>query len=470
MAGFKYKDVAKRRFGSILFWAVISAAFIGPGTVTTCTKAGAQFDFDLMWSMVFSTLACILLQEAAARVRIHSGLNLGEAISKHFENKSSRVLIMILVVGAIIFGSAAYEAGNILGSIEGLMFFIPNFPKKILVVIIGILAFLALSFKSMSSVAKFMGWIVIFMGLAFISTAIFLKPSFSDLISGSFIPTIPKMPGAGILVLGIIGTTVVPYDLFLGSGVIVNKQSISDMRFGLFVAIGMGGIISMSIITVGAAITEGMPPEARADIIANFSFKQVSDILVLYIGEWAVFIFGLGMFAAGFSSAITAPLASSITARSIFKANNKKWIDNNLYFRLVSTGVLLVGLTFGFMEVKPIPVIIVVQALNGLILPFVSVFLVFVINNPFLMGKDKINGHISNILMSFVVWITTIIGSINIFKAIVSATKIENIDSDFVFTIISALALLFTIFLFAKIYKKRKRDIKVLNLEADEII
>jgi len=69
---------------SILFWSVISAAFIGPGTITTASTAGALFDLELVWALVFAIIACIILQEAAARVAIVSNLTMGEAIAMRF--------------------------------------------------------------------------------------------------------------------------------------------------------------------------------------------------------------------------------------------------------------------------------------------------------------------------------------------------------------------------------------------------
>ncbi len=452
----KVTKLIKTRLLSLLFWSVISAAFIGPGTVTTCTKAGAQFNYDMMWSIVFSTFACILLQEATARVTIFSGRNLGEAIAKHYQGKKTQYLVIILIVGAIILGSAAYETGNILGSVEGLRFIFPKVPKKIFVVIIGVLAFIALTFNS-ETIAKLMGAIVFFMGIAFITTAIMLKPSFPDMIIGSFVPKVPEATGSGILILGIIGTTVVPYDLFLGSGVADKKQTIIDMRFGLAVAIIIGGLISLTIITVGSALTDGMPQYAKDEIISNFNFNQISDILSLYIGQWAVYIFGFGMFAAGFSSAITAPLASTITARSLFKKEDAPESKRSaFYFKLVSTAVLLVGLTFGFIEVKPIPAIIIAQALNGLILPFITIFLVFVINNHKLMGVDKVNGWFSNILMGLVIWITLIIGAINVSKAVMKIFEKDLTNPDFFFVIVAVLSFILTFGILYKIYLNRK--------------
>jgi len=447
----------KNRIINVLFWSIVSAAFIGPGTVITATKAGASFHFDLMWAMLFSTFACLLLQEASARITIVSGMNLGESIATHFEGKSMKMLVLILIIGAIVLGSAAYETGNILGSVEGLHFVFEDVNRIYFVLGIGIFAFIALSLKSLQAVAKFMGSIVFLMGFAFIITAVLLKPSFPEMIRGSFIPTIPDTSGAGILILGIIGTTVVPYDLFLGSSIADKKQTLKDARFGLSVAIILGGLISMSIMTVGSAITEGMPPKATQEIISNFSFKSIKNVLFLdtIVGENAVYIFGFGMFAAGLTSAITAPLASSITARSLFVKRNKPTKIRPIYFKLIAMAVLFTGLIFGLLEIKPVPAIILAQAFNGLILPFISIFLVFVVNNSKVMGKNT-NSIFANILMAIVVWVTMLIGSLNIIKAISKTIGISIERPDLLFVIVAIIGFLITSTIFVKIYKDKR--------------
>ncbi|RLD77992.1 MAG: hypothetical protein DRJ07_13870 [Bacteroidetes bacterium] len=434
----------KTRFLNVLFWSIVSAAFIGPGTVTTATKAGANFQFDLLWALVFSTFACLLLQEASARITINSGMNLGQAIAKQFEGKSTKTLVLFLVIGAIVLGSAAYETGNILGSIAGLSL-IFDIPQKILVLVIGLLAFFALSFSSIQTIARIMGGIVFFMGLAFFTTAIQLNPPITEILKGSFVPTIPSTEGAGLLVLGIIGTTVVPYDLFLGSGVLNKKQTINDMRFGLSVAVILGGVISMAILTVGTVIT------------TEFTYETLAQALTYKIGPYAVYVFGFGMFAAGFSSAITAPLASAITAQSLFEEKSReKWRTQGLYFKSVYLGVLIVGLVFGLAEVKPIPAIILAQALNGLILPFISIFLIFVINDPVLMGKNNTNGWFSNILMATVMWVTMIMGVISIIKAIGSAIEIPVKQGDMLIVFVSVVTLFISVGILLLIKKYRK--------------
>lgn len=415
----------KKRLVSILFWSVVSAAFIGPGTVTAATTAGMKYEFSLLWAFVFSTFACIILQEASARLAIFSNLNLGEAISKQFENNPIKPLILIIVIVAIIIGCAAYEAGNVLGAVAGLILII-KIPAWVFVAGIGLLASAALMMRSIEAIAKFLGAVVLLMGVAFIATSISVKPDYLMVLKGSFVPSFPA--GSSMLIVGLIGTTVIPYDLFLGSGAIDKKQSVGEMRFGLAVAIILGGIISMSIVGIGNALTEGMN---QADKMKQeLDYSMLRGVLELYTNEYSVYIFGFGMFAAGFSSAITSPLASAITARSLFSTekNKKNWEPHAIYFKLTAFGVLAVGLIFGFMQIKPVPAILIAQAFNGLILPLITVFLIYVVNNPNLMGKANVNSVISNVFLSFILWVTLILGTNQIVSSFMDALNIEISD------------------------------------------
>ena len=452
----------KSRLLNILFWSVVSAAFIGPGTVTTATKAGANFQFDLLWALVFSTFACLLLQEASARLTINSQLNLGEAISKKFEGRSSRTLVLFVIIVAIILGCAAYEAGNILGAVEGLgMIF--NIDAIYFVTGIGVLALFVFLLDSVHTIARLMGIVVFIMGAAFFFTSLSLKPDWSEVLRGSVVPVFPDGSSSVFLIIALIGTTVIPYDLFLGSGALNKKQSIKDMRFGLSFAVILGGIISMSVMGVGNAVTEHMSDAEKATFLNELNFDtdgytMLTGHLKKTIGTFAVYVFGIGMFAAGFSSAVTSPLASAITARSLFsnKNNEKKWHPKKLYFKLVIAGVLGVGLTFGYLGVKPIPAIIIAQAFNGLILPLIAVFLINVVNDPDIIGENHLNSWVSNILMGFVLWITMILGFTNISKSVAKAVGIDLSSTDSSVIIpVTIVTLIITVIVLWKIYRKR---------------
>lgn len=394
----------KQRLLNILFWSVISAAFIGPGTITTAASAGAGFGYMLMWALVFSTIACMVLQEASARITIVSGRNLGEALRIYLFDSWIGRMTVYLVLTAILLGCAAYETGNILGSVAGVTL-IFDLPSRLVTLAIGTCAFTLFWFGSVTRIARVMGLVVAFMGFCFLTTAFVIRPPISEMFHGAFIPAFPA--GSGMLILALIGTTVVPYNLFLGSG-IPNTQTLREMRLSLTIAIGLGGIISIAVMIVGASIA------------GLFTYEALAGELAASLGSWAASLLGLGLFAAGFSSAVTAPLAAAITARSMLDParKSKRWGEEGPYFRIVWIGVLLTGIGFGLAQVQPIPAIILAQALNGIILPLVAVFLLIMVNNVRQMSPGTINSARFNLLMGIVVFITVIIGISNLVRAL----------------------------------------------------
>lgn len=398
-----------RRLLQVLFWSVIAAAFIGPGTVTTAASSGASFGLALLWALLFSTLACLVLQEASARVTVVSGKNLGQAIRERFHGGAVGLLVLLLVLGSILLGCAAYQAGNILGSVAGAGLG-TGFSPKVLTLAIGAVSGLLLYWGTTRTVARIMGVIVALMGATFLLTALMIKPQIGSLLRGTFMPALPE--GSSLLVLGLIGTTVVPYNLFLGSGIAAG-QKLGELRFGLCVAVLFGGLISMGVLVVGTAVT------------GTFSFRALSGALAGRLGGWAGIFFAFGLFAAGFSSAITAPLAAAITARGLFgSGDGAVWHERSLRYRGVWMFVLLTGIIFGMTGVRPIPAIIVAQALNGVLLPFVAIFLFLVVNDSALMGERGMNGPLSNVVMGLVVAVTIVLGISNVAKAVTSALRL----------------------------------------------
>jgi manganese transport protein len=361
---------------SVLFWSVIAAAFIGPGTVTTAASAGARFDLALLWALVFSTGACLVLQEASARITVASGSNLGQALVRQYPGGVGRA-VPLVVMGTIVLGCAAYEAGNILGAAAGLQL-VTGVPPRAAALAIGSAACAILWIGSTRAVVTALGFVVAVLGVSFLSVAATLRPEAAALLGGSLVPSWPD--GSGLLVLALVGTTIVPYNLFLGSG-LAHGHSIGEMRFGLTMAVVLGGIISMGILVVGTA-TDG-----------TFSYPALAEALSIRVGDGGRWLLGTGLFAAGASSAMTAPLAAAITVRSVLGGTDRAaWHDRSRRYRSVWAGVLLTGVAFGTADVQPIPAIIAAQALNGVVLPFVAVYLLIAVNDRALMGARGLNG------------------------------------------------------------------------------
>ena len=430
-----------KRILNILFWSVVSAAFIGPGTITTAAKSGASFGSGLLWALLFSTLACLLLQEAASRITILSGRNLGEALKEKWQNSLLGWPLVILIALAIGGGAAAYEMGNLIGAKEGMTLLFPGM-KTLIIPVLGLSAAIILFIPSLKTVARIMGVLVMILGFTFLYAAIKVAPPFSEIWQGLLIPRMPSGSEAPWLVLALIGTTIVPYNLFLGSGISSTKNSLKEMRWGLTFAILLGGLFSMSVVVVGSALK------------GDFSFQSLAAALSSHTGVEGKYLLGIGLFAAGFTSAITAPLATAITLKSLFgKKESPGWQSNGLYFRISWFLVLAIGMFFAILNLKPIPAIILAQALNGLILPLVSFLLVWLIHDKDLTGRR--NPLANSILLGTTLVITLVIGLNNL---MLSIGKILNFNIDnpsLVLKIFVAASLVITGLFFFKILKRR---------------
>lgn len=420
---------------NILFWSVISAAFIGPGTVTVAAKAGASFGLSLLWALTFSIVATIVLQEGAARLTIATGKTLGQAIAEKFKGKQTIGWMIFL---AIAVGCAAYEAGNILGAVSGVSL-VFDMDRKVLTMIIVVLATTILLSNNIKIIGNVMGIVVAIMGVAFVMAALNTDFSLTDLLVSSFVPSIPA--GSSLLIIGLIGTTVVPYNIFLGSG-ISKDQQLNEMRSGLIGAVLIGGVISVAVIIVGTNIS------------GEFSFQALTQALQSKVGDWAGLLFGIGLFAAGFTSSITAPLATAVTGQSIF-SQNEKWAVGKMNFKLTWMIVLGIGLLFGMTEIKPIPVIILAQAANGLLLPVVAIFLWLLLNDQQLIKQDFANGKVLNILTGLVVFVAIFLGLNNVVKAAISALAIQNLSNESVWIGLTIVSTLVTTYPTWKILKYR---------------
>lgn len=349
-------------FSAALFWSVIAAAFIGPGTVTSAGKAGAQHGTALLWAVGLSILATLVLQEAAARLTIASGRNLGEHLRLRFLRQP---IIPFLVWFGVAFGCAAYEAGNILGAVAGLQLVVPG-NGQFYTTIIFLFALVLLYAQKPQKVARTLGMLVAIMGIAFIIVAVNTPVTLHQLIAG-FKPSVSQ--SSTLLIIALVGTTIVPYNLFLGSR-LGSGQSLTGMRRGLTIAVVFGGLITMSILIAGIRLS------------GTFTFEALGATLSNQLAPWAGYLFGVGLFAAGLTSAVTAPLAAAITAQSIFP----EWKEGSLPYRLVWIIVLCTGFVLGITHVQPIPVILAAQAFNGMLLPVV-VFMLFIV--AFGQGPSK---------------------------------------------------------------------------------
>jgi len=386
---------------------LVAAAFVGPGTITMCTMAGARFGYALIWALLVSIIATIILQGMAGRIGLVTQNGLVDVVRTELKTPWVRNIVITIVLGAILVGNAAYEAGNIGGATLGLEQLLPQPQlRPFLPAIIGGIIFLLLWFSSYKILEKIFVWLVCIMWICFVVCAIITQPSIMEILKGMFVP---RLPEDGLLtVIALVGTTVVPYNLFLHASLVRekwnSKNDLKAVNWDTAVSIGLGGLVSIAILVTASA----------APISEINDALDMAKALEPLFGKMAFLFMAIGLLAAGITSAITAPLAAAYVASSCF--GWKEGIQNTK-FRMVWTMVLFCGVVFLSFDIKPIEVIQFAQVANGILLPVMALLLLWVVNKKPVMGENK-NSVVQNVFGIAIVAFAIFLGAKSIFKVI----------------------------------------------------
>ena len=339
----------------------------------------------------------------AARLGVVTQQGLGDTLATLLTQSVWKWPLIALVGVALFVGNSAYEAGNLAGAALGIEAVVGEGRNtfQLSVIAISALAAYLLLARSYKQIEKVLIGLVMIMALAFLTTFIIVKPDLTALASGLVKPTLPA--GSLFTVIGLIGTTVVPYNLFLHASSVKRKwSSVEDLnvaRADTAIAIGVGGLITILIVSTAAAsmFAAGIAVESAGDMA-----KQFEPIF----GSYSKYLLGIGFFAAGLSSSITAPLATSYAMTEILQI---KGGQNSFAFRAILMIVIIVGTALSLTGIRPVTIILSAQFANGLLLPIIASVLLFAMNQKSLLGKHA-NSLIGNALGFGVVLITAGLG------------------------------------------------------------
>ncbi len=350
-----------------LVWSLIAAAFIGPGTVTTAAKAGSEGGASYLIFVVLAAVAGFLLMEMVARITLVSNQSLGQILGR------TGKWLAWLCFGAVLLGCMAYQAGNLLGALGGVQLVIPR--QQVWVLLIASMAALVLWPGESRKIARALAIIVALMGLVFVVVAI-------GLIVGD-----ATLSGQGTIatgtVIGLVGTTIVPYNFFLAAG-LGRGEALKDMQRGLLASFLVGALITGSIVLVGSGVT------------SFTGFADLAGTLDARFGNQGTLILGVGLFAAGFSSAVTAPLAAALAGRELLAGGTAiNFGPTSLRFRIIWGLVLAVGTLVALLDLDIIAVILAAQVANGILLPFIAGIVLVFANDRSLLG-NRINSWWQN--------------------------------------------------------------------------
>ena len=210
------------------------------------------------------------------------------------------------------------------------------------------------------------------------------------------------------MVIALVGTTVVPYNLFLHASLVNEKwKSVNDLKHArkdTIIAIVLGGVVSMSVMIAAASIQD-------KDISSAADLAKGLEPL---FGSFAKYVMGAGLFAAGITSAITAPLAAAYVATgclgwsSDFKSSR---------FRAVWMLILIIGVMFSSLGIKSIEIIRFAQITNGILLPVIAAFLLWVMNEKQILGEYR-NTRLQNFVGIVIVLFTLFLGIKSVLKVV----------------------------------------------------
>jgi len=457
---------------------LVTAAFIGPGTVMMASKAGSEFGCVLLWAVLFSVLTTIVLQEMAARLGIVTGEGLCQSLKNSISNPIARWAVLGLILTAILVGNAAYQTGNILGAAGGVQSLVStgdqsankqpeliNEPQNVessnlqsrlgwaesagfrtgVVVVIGMIALAVIWIGRFEVFQVLLTLLVVGMSLMFVYAAFQSSPDWTEIASG-FIPRIPT--GSELVIIGLVGTTVVPYNLFLHASAAAQwsratsdesavdnsariKDAIFRSRVDTVVSVMIGGLVTAAILVTASAAFHSIDGAQKPSL---GTVQDVALQLEPSLGSGAKVIFAIGLFAAGLTSAITAPIAAAFAASGCFGWSGKLK-DKRL--KVTASMVVLCGVVFACLFGKsPKETIILAQVANGLLLPVVAVGLLIIVNRTELMGSHK-NGKLANLISVVVLLVVVAIALTNlnsvvrkIYKQYVAPPSNESVERE----------------------------------------
>ena len=367
--------------------AIITSAFIGPGTITTATLVGVKFQYALLWAVLFSGISLIVMMEMSSRIAIVSQKNvIDAAIALKPENRGWRLFIQIFVGLAVGISCFAFQAGNEIGASAGLQD-ITGMPQWVSALIIGVIALIA-ALASNKVLETIMQVFVSVMGVLFLVTAIAVAPNLGKVVTG----LVPVIPEGGLMnTMALIGTTLIGMNLILHSitsqGKYTSLDQLPDARFDIRFNIIIGIIITASILITSGTVLYGTGTSVNGALTFTKSLEPV-------LGSWARVVGDIGLLAAGLSSAI----AVGFTFKTIFSALFH-WEGGSscTKAKLLAIVVIVFGTVLAMVNTTPAAIIVAAQAISGFILPFIAILLLVIANSKKLLGSNT-NSVIRNVL------------------------------------------------------------------------
>jgi NRAMP (natural resistance-associated macrophage protein)-like metal ion transporter len=385
------------------FLAVLGPGFVtanvdnDPGGIFVYSQAGAEFGYQLLWTLIPTTIALIVIQEMAARMGAITGKGLSDLIREEFGLRATFFTMLVFAM-ADFFTIVAEFSGLAAGA--GIF----GVSKYIAVPLGAILVWTLIVRGSYKPVERILV-IASLVYFAYPVSAFLAKPDWDLAIKQTFIPTLRSDSAYIGMVIALIGTTITPWMQFYLQAAVVEK-GIDRRHYGLCRLDVITGCIVTDVVAFFIVVACGAT-------IYHSNHPQISDAaqaalaLKPFAGKFAAVLFAAGLINASLLSAAILPLATSynICEGLGFESGvDKRFVEAPVFYWLYT---LLVGGGAAVVLVPHLPLLQVIlysQVANGILLPFVLVYMLLLINRSRLMGDFR-----NNSWQNFIGWTTAVI-------------------------------------------------------------
>ncbi|MFL5458891.1 MAG: Nramp family divalent metal transporter [Myxococcales bacterium] len=390
-------------------WARLAAALavIGPGMITanvdndaggiaTYSQAGADFGYSLLWTLIPITLALILVQEMCARMAVVTGKGLSDLVRERFGVKITFFIMLALLVANI--GNTMAEFSGVAQSLE-----IFGIPKYASVPVVAAVVWLLVLHGS-SRIVERVFLVACLVYVAYLVAGFLAHPDWHEVARGALVPTLQLNGAALTMVVTLVGTTIAPWmQFYLQSALVEKRISLDDYPLSRLDVV-LGCIVT-DVVAFFIVLACGATIFKMGGHIENA--KDAAVALGPLAGKWASALFAFGLFNASLFAACILPLSTSYYLCEAFgweSGIDKRRHDAPQFYFLYE---VIVVLGAGLVLIPGLPllkIMLLSQTANGVLLPFILVFMLLLARDERLMGRYR-NGP----ALGAIAWGTTVV-------------------------------------------------------------
>jgi NRAMP (natural resistance-associated macrophage protein)-like metal ion transporter len=374
------------RFRMFAFLAVLGPGFItanvdnDPGGILTYSQAGAKFGYALLWTLIPTTVALVVVQEMAARMGAVTGKGLSDLIRENFGLRATFFTMMVLGLA---------DLGNIAAEFAGIAsgFGIFGVSKYMTVPLAALVVWAVIVYGSYQNVEHLL-LVLSLVYFAYPVSAFMAHPDWRAVLRETVVPTFPRSSEYVVMIVGLIGTTITPWMQFYLQASIVEK-GITERQY----AMSRWDVIIGCLVTDIVAFFIVVACGATLYVKGIHNISDAADAAVALrplAGRFAALLFAGGLLNAAFLSAAILPLATTYNiceGLGVESGINKRFRDAPIFYWLYTALIVFGAGVVLLPNVPLIRLILVSQVANGVLLPFVLFYMLRLVNLKELMGR-----------------------------------------------------------------------------------